>query len=60
VLECFRHQAGSYLNTVVIFKRVQCLASESPLPPPYGMPFKAAPPAKAVAPEKIEPPSYDI
>jgi len=60
VLECFRYQAGSYLNTVVIFKRVHCLAAESPLPPPYGMQFKAAPAPKAVIPEKIEPPSFDI
>jgi hypothetical protein len=60
VLEGFRYQAGSYLRTVVIFKRVHCLAAESPLPPPYGMQFKAAPPIKPVAPEKIEPPNYDI
>jgi HD-like signal output (HDOD) protein len=60
VLECFRYQAGSYLNSVVIFKRIHCLAAENPLPPPYGMQFKAAPPAKAVAPETIEPPNYDI
>ena len=60
VLESFRYQAGTYLGTVMIFRRTKCLAAETPLPSTLGYLFKEVPAAKPAAPAAEEPPSYDI
>ena len=59
VLECFRYQAGTYISSVMIFRRVHALVAETPLPNAFGTLFKDVPAAKpAAAAEDTE--SYDI
>lgn len=59
-LESFRYQAGTYIATVTIFRRVKCLAAEAPLPTAFGTLFNDVPVPQPPPSEKEIPPSYDI
>lgn len=59
VLECFRCRAGTYLGSVALFRRLDCLAAERVLPVTYGSLFKNEPPPGRAA-AASEPDSYEI
>jgi len=49
VLECFRFRAGSYVGSVGMFRRLECLAAERPLPLPFTVvPEPVVPRARSV------------
>lgn len=60
VLEGFRAPAGSYIGSVLIFRRVNSLAAARPLPTAISDTSKSAPVAKPPGQEAEVPPNYDI